>query len=136
MRNLIALLCGLLFGFGLALSRMVDPARVIGFLDIAGQWDPTLAFVMGGALLITIPGFRMVLKRQQPVLAEAFELPGSQAIDWRLVGGAVVFGIGWGIGGLCPGPALVNLITGMPQIYLFVVSMIAGMLLSRLLPSG
>jgi uncharacterized membrane protein YedE/YeeE len=122
---LSALIIGTIFGLGLAISQMVNPARVIGFLDVAGRWDPTLIFVMGGALLLTAPIFPVVLRRK-PFLAEQFSLPTKVDIDRPLLLGAIIFGVGWGLGGFCPGPALAALASGSPSVALFVVAMIAG----------
>jgi len=127
LRILVNLFAGALFGLGLAVSGMVDPAKVIGFLDVAGDWDPTLAFVMGGALLVTIPAFRLIFKRPSPVLAEDFELPTKKELDARLLGGSALFGVGWGLSGFCPGPAVTALATGLTPVFAFVVAMIAGM---------
>lgn len=129
----LSLLSGILFAFGLALSGMVNPAKVLNFLDVTGNWDPTLAFVMGGALLVTIPAFRFVLKRPRPLFTAKFYLPTRQDIDTRLVVGAAVFGVGWGLAGLCPGPALTAVTTGLLPVLGFVVAMTAGILLHRLL---
>lgn len=126
---LAALLSGTLFGAGLAWSGMTNPARVLGFLDVAGNWDPTLVLVMGGALLVAAPLFALVLRRPRPLLAEVFALPSKRELDARLLGGAVVFGIGWGLIGLCPGPAIAGLVTGSPAIVVFVVAMLAGQFL-------
>ena len=123
---LAALFSGILFGAGLAWSGMTNPARVLGFLDISGNWDPTLALVMGAALLVSASLFPIVLRRSRPVLAEQFALPTARDLDGRLLGGAAVFGIGWGLAGLCPGPAIAGLITGSPAIVLFVTAMLAG----------
>ncbi|PWG61280.1 DUF6691 family protein [Spiribacter halobius] len=123
---LLAGLAGLVFGLGLAVSRMVDPARVLGFLDVAGEWDPTLAFVMAGALAVTLPAFRWLPRRQQPWLGGRFQLPTRQDVDARLVAGAMLFGVGWGIAGLCPGPALAALASGLPEVVGFVVAMAVG----------
>ncbi|HEX9143425.1 MAG TPA: DUF6691 family protein [Candidatus Binatia bacterium] len=123
---LSALIIGTTFGLGLAISQMVNPARVIGFLDVAGRWDPTLIFVMGGALLLTAPIFPLVLRRKAPLLAEQFSLPIKVDIDQPLLLGAIIFGFGWGLGGFCPGPALAALASGSPSVALFVVAMIAG----------
>jgi uncharacterized protein len=117
---------GILFGTGLTISEMINPARVIGFLDIAGRWDPTLAFVIAGALAVTLPGFSMVLRRQRPVLDWQFHLPVKSAIDRPLILGAAIFGVGWGLSGLCPGPALAGLASGIPAVYGFVIAMVAG----------
>ena len=122
-----ALLSGTLFGLGLAMSGMVNPEKVIAFLDLAGAWDPTLAFVMLGALAVTAPAFRFVLKRRSPWLAADFSIPTKKDLDPRLVLGAALFGVGWGIAGLCPGPALTDLVTGRMEIVAFVAAMLAGM---------
>jgi uncharacterized protein len=124
-----ALLSGMLFGLGLALSGMVDPAKVQGFLDVTGLWDPTLAFVMLGALMVTTPAFRWVLRRPGPWFASGFSLPTRTDLDGRLILGAALFGIGWGLGGLCPGPAIADLIIGNAGIYLFVAAMLLGAVL-------
>jgi uncharacterized protein len=126
---IVALVSGVLFGLGLSISGMVNPARVLGFLDITGTWDPTLAFVMGGALLVTLPAFQWVRTLAKPAFATTFVLPTRKDLDWRLLAGAGLFGIGWGLAGLCPGPALVGLITLQPNVLLFVMSMLSGMLL-------
>ncbi len=131
LRTLAALACGLLFGLGLAVSGMMNPAKVIGFLDVAGDWDPTLIFVMGGALLVTVPAYRAVLARQSPILYESFSLPTKEAIDAPLIGGAAMFGVGWGLVGFCPGPAVAALTTGLAPVFGFVASMLAGMFLHR-----
>lgn len=121
-----ALLLGLLFGVGLVFSGMTDPRKVQDFLDVFGQWNPTLAFVMGGALLVTFPAFLIAKRLHKPWLAEAFIWPKATEIDRRLITGAVLFGAGWGIGGLCPGPALVNLGSLDGGVWLFVLAMVAG----------
>ena len=132
-RILVALLAGALFGVGLAVSGMMNPQKVTGFLDFAGDWDPTLVFVMGGAVLVTIPAFRLVLRRQRPVLADGFALPGKSALDARLLGGAALFGVGWGLSGFCPGPAVAALVpalaAGLPAVLVFFAAMISGMAL-------
>jgi uncharacterized membrane protein YedE/YeeE len=128
-----ALLIGLLFGFGLALSGMMNPAKVIGFLDLAGVWDPTLAFVMGGGLLVSLPGFWLVRRRQGPLLGGAFQIPTRKDIDAKLLGGAALFGIGWGIAGFCPGPAVAALSTALPEVLLFMAALLAGMAAHRLI---
>ena len=124
---IVALFSGALFGLGLAVSGMINPAKVIGFLDLAGEWDPTLAFVMGGALLVTIPAFRLILGRQRPILAGDFALPTKSTLDARLLGGAALFGVGWGLSGFCPGPAVAALVTGLAPVVAFVAAMMAGM---------
>lgn len=127
-----SLISGLLFGAGLALSGMTDPGKVTAFLDIAGRWDPSLAFVMGAALAITIPAFAWTRGRRQPLIAERFHLPTLNTLDRPLLIGSALFGVGWGLAGLCPGPAVANLLSGSPQILLFVAMMVAGMWLRDL----
>ncbi len=126
-REFAALASGLLFGLGLAVSRMVDPAKVLGFLDITGAWDPSLAVVIIGALAVTIPGFRLILREPAPRLAATFLAPSTSRIDPKLVGGAAIFGVGWGLVGFCPGPALAALSVGDRRVALFVIAMVAGM---------
>lgn len=127
MKNIfISLLTGILFGLGLAVSEMINPARVIGFLDITGNWDPTLAFVMGSALMITAPLFPTILRRPHPLFADTFSLPDKTLLDKKLIIGACLFGLGWGIAGLCPGPSIAALVTLSPDVLLFVLSMLAG----------
>ena len=129
MNGLLALACGTLFGFGLAFSGMTDVSRVLGFLDITGQWDPTLVFVMGGGILISLPFFQFGLGRlSKPVFADIFRVPGPGEIDLRLISGAACFGIGWGLVGLCPGPAIASLVYLNPDIVYFVIAMLLGML--------
>jgi uncharacterized membrane protein YedE/YeeE len=128
-RMLAALAAGALFGLGLVVSGMVNPAKVLGFLDIAGAWDPSLAFVMGGAIPVAALGFRLGARRARPACAAAFSPPARGAIDARLLGGAVLFGLGWGLAGLCPGPALALLGIGSPGALLFVAAMLGGMLI-------
>jgi uncharacterized membrane protein YedE/YeeE len=129
LRTLVALLAGTLFGLGLAVSGMMNPAKVIGFLDFAGGWDPTLALVMGGALLVTVPAFRLILGRPRPILADGFALPKRNALDARLLGGAALFGVGWGLSGFCPGPAVAAVVTGLVPVFAFVAAMMVGMVL-------
>lgn len=130
-RLLVSLLAGLLFGAGLAVSGMVNPQRVIGFLDITGQWDPTLALVMGGALMVTFPAFPWVLRHARPWFAERFELPTRVKVDPSLIAGASLFGAGWGLGGFCPGPGIAALATGSVDVLVFVLCMLGGMLLLK-----
>ena len=120
---------GLLFGLGLILAGMSDPSKVLGFLDLAGLWDPSLAFVMGGAILVGLVAFRFANRRTMNFLGGAIRLPTKNDIDKRLIVGSLLFGAGWGMAGFCPGPALVTLGTGAPQGIIFVLSMIAGMAL-------
>lgn len=131
MSFLVNLGLGLLFGLGLLVSGMADPAKVQNFLDLGGAWDPSLAFVMAGAVLTTALGYRLVLRRPRPLLAEAFQLPTRRAVDGRLLLGAALFGIGWGLGGFCPGPALVSLGLAAPGTLAFLPAMLAGMALAR-----
>jgi len=128
-RNISALLAGLVFGLGLTVSEMVNPAKVLAFLDLFGGWDPSLAFVMGAALLVTAIGYRLVWSRPSPVFAARFQVPGNRSLDARLAVGAVLFGIGWGLVGLCPGPAIAALTTGGMQAVAFLAAMVAGMVL-------
>ena len=124
---------GLLFGIGLILAGMTDPSKVLGFLDLAGLWDPSLAFVMGGAILVSLGAFTLAKQRTTSFLGGAMHLPTSRDIDKRLVTGSLLFGAGWGLAGFCPGPALVSLGTGNPKAVVFVVAMLAGMALFEML---
>jgi uncharacterized membrane protein YedE/YeeE len=132
MMVLASLLCGLIFGFGLLLSGMTQPEKVLGFLDIFGRWDPTLAFVMAAALIVSSVGFVLLRQRGRPMLAAQYLWPTRTDVDQGLVVGSVLFGIGWGLVGLCPGPALVNLASGMPPVMVFVLAMAAGMIIQDL----
>ncbi|OZG43179.1 transporter [Aeromonas sp. A35_P] len=130
MTLLTSLLAGLLFGLGLAISGMIDPARVTGFLDLAGAWDPSLGFVMGGALLVFMPGYFLLVKpRRVSLLGEPMAVVPAPKLDRRLIGGSALFGLGWGLVGICPGPALSLISSGQPMILLFVAAMVAGILL-------
>jgi uncharacterized membrane protein YedE/YeeE len=129
--TLPGLIVGLLFGAGLALSGMIDPARVLGFLDVTGQWDPTLAFVLAAALAPSSLAYALKRRMGRPLLANDFAIPQGRAIDRRLIGGAALFGLGWGLIGLCPGPAVAGLVLGRWQVWLFVGAMVAGMWLQR-----
>ncbi len=129
MRAFIGLLAGVVFGFGLALSGMMNPARVRGFLDLFGNWDPTLAFVMGGALIVMAVAWLVQKRMEHPLGDPSFHLPGTQKLDGRLLAGSALFGIGWGLGGLCPGPAIASLGTAPIGAGLFVIAMIVGMAL-------
>ena len=132
MRTLSAFLCGLIFGLGLVISGMTDTTRVLGFLDVLaipkGGWDPTLVIVMVAALAVSMPGFLLTRRRARPLLADAAAWPTRTDIDRPLLAGAALFGTGWGLVGLCPGPAIVNLATASPAVIQFVTAMIAGML--------
>jgi uncharacterized membrane protein YedE/YeeE len=130
-RFLIPLLCGTLFGAGLAMSGMTNTRVVLGFLDIAGAWNPALAFVMGGALLVTIPAFRVVLGQLTPLADEQFHLPTKQSLDAKLLGGAAIFGIGWGLYGYCPGPAIAALSGFNLEPLIFVLAMAAGVVTEK-----
>jgi len=128
-------LCGLVFGFGLLISGMTQPAKVLGFLDIFGRWDPTLAFVMAGALVASSAGYAMARRQSHPVLSAQHLWPAQCNIDQSLVVGSIIFGIGWGLVGLCPGPALENLASLSPRVIVFVVAMLAGMIAQDFLKS-
>ena len=127
-RNITALIAGLIFGLGLVISQMVNPAKVIAFLDIFGNWDPSLAFVMGGALIVTAIGYRLAWMRAKPVFEDKFQVPGNRKVDARLAIGAVLFGIGWGLVGLCPGLAISALTIGGTKAIGFLGAMAMGML--------
>ena len=127
-----ALICGLVFGWGLLISGMVQPAKVSAFLDIFGAWDPSLAVVMIAALIVSVPGFMLAKRRERPILAAQSVWPSKMGIDSQLVIGSALFGVGWGLVGLCPGPALENLATLSPRVIAFVVAMTAGMALRDL----
>jgi uncharacterized protein len=127
MRTLFGFLAGLVFGLGLVISGMANPAKVLNFLDVAGTWDPSLAFVLAGATATTFVGYRLVWRRPKPVLGLRFEIPTSTAIDRPLVAGAAIFGIGWGVGGYCPGPALTALPLLAPGTLVFAPAMLLGL---------
>ena len=131
-RVLAALFAGALFGIGLALARMTDPTVVLGFLDVAGAWNPSLAIVMGAAVATTTLGYRLVLRRGRPVFDTDFRLPVARVVDTALLAGSAVFGVGWGLSGYCPGPALTALAGGVGSALWFVPAMLAGGLLQRL----
>ncbi len=134
-RVLASVLCGVLFGAGLVISDMVNPGRVLAFLDITGAWDPSLAFVMGGALIPSSVAYAIKRRRSRPVLETQFHVPENRTIDSSLVGGATLFGLGWGLVGLCPGPAIASLASGRWEVLLFAVAMLLGMLAYRLAAS-
>lgn len=128
MKKLTAVLAGILFGFGLAASGMTDTQKVLGFLDIFGAWDPDLAFVMGGAVVTTLVAFPLVLRRKNPLFDEFFHLPSATSLDKRLLIGAAIFGIGWGVYGYCPGPAIASIAYFRADTAIFIVTMLLGML--------
>lgn len=131
MRLIALYLIGLVFGVGISMSGMANPAKVLNFFDVAGTWDPSLAFVMGGALIVAFVGYRMVFRRSAPLMDTTFHLPTKTALDARLIGGSALFGVGWGIAGFCPGGALPALGTGRLDVALFVAALIAGMAAAR-----
>jgi uncharacterized membrane protein YedE/YeeE len=128
---LLSLVAGVIFGAGLAISDMINPERVLNFFDVAGTWDPTLLFVMGGALAVTIIGYRVTFARGRPLTGGTFSLPNLKTIDTQLIGGAAVFGVGWGIAGFCPGPAIAALVTFHPKVWLFVTATLIGMAVTK-----
>lgn len=132
MKILVALVAGLIFGIGLIVSGMTNPAKVQNFLDLFGSWDPSLAFVMGGAIVVASTGYRLVVRRDKPLFTSSFSMPTRTDIDFPLVAGTAIFGVGWGIGGFCPGPALTSLAGFAPGTLFFLISMLAGMGLARL----
>lgn len=131
MRLVSTYLIGLVFGVGISISGMANPAKVLNFFDIAGTWDPSLAFVMGGAVVVAFLGYRIVLRRPAPILDAKFHLPDNPRIDARLLGGSALFGIGWGIAGFCPGGALPALGTGQIDVFVFVAALIAGIFAAK-----
>jgi uncharacterized membrane protein YedE/YeeE len=136
MRSLAALLAGLLFGLGLDFGGMTRPAVVLGFLDVTGAWNPQLLFVMAGAVAVTAVGYRLVLRRPRPLLAGSFRVPSARGLDVRLLGGAALFGVGWGLVGYCPGPALASLASASPATLGFVLAMAVGWWLGARLSTG
>lgn len=128
MRLVSTYLIGLIFGVGIAMSGMANPAKVLNFFDVAGTWDPSLIFVMGGAVMVAFIGYRIVLRRPAPIIDAKFHLPDNPRIDARLLGGSALFGVGWGIAGFCPGGALPALGTGRIEVFAFVVALIVGIL--------
>lgn len=133
MRLIAVYLIGLIFGVGISVSGMANPAKVLNFFDVAGTWDPSLAFVMGGALIVTFFGYRLVLKRPAPVLADVFQVPTRRDLDLSLIGGSAVFGVGWGISGFCPGGALPALGAGRSEVVIFVAALMAGIIVAKAL---
>jgi uncharacterized protein len=128
----VQFLIGLLFGTGLVVAGMSDPAKVLNFLDVTRMWDPSLAFVMGGAVVVTFIGYRLAWQRQRPVYDAHFHIPLSKVLDAKLVLGSAIFGVGWGLGGLCPGPAFTALGTGKASAIIFVIAMCVGMVAARM----
>lgn len=131
MQPLVSLVAGVVFGLGLAVAEMTNPLKVLDFLDLAGNWDPSLAFVMGGAVLVTLVAFRFVLRRPVPLYGDRFHLPTLTQLDRKLLGGAALFGIGWGLAGYCPGPALATILSGNSETWLFAPAMLVGGALQR-----
>jgi len=131
MKLALGYLIGLVFGVGIALSGMINPAKVLNFFDLAGTWDPSLILVMGGALAVTAIGYRLVFGRDRPLIDDHFHLPKASAIDARLVGGSALFGIGWGTAGFCPGGALPAIGTGRPEVFIFIAALLVGILATR-----
>ncbi|MCG7600865.1 YeeE/YedE family protein [Halomonas sp. McH1-25] len=136
MKTLMGYLAGLLFGLGLAVGGMTDPTRVLNFLDVFGHWDPTLMFVLGGAVATTFIGYRLVLRRSHPLFAQVFQLPTRRDLDGRLIGGAALFGVGWGLSGYCPGPAFASIAGLTAPLVAMLVAMIIGWWLARRFSRG
>jgi uncharacterized membrane protein YedE/YeeE len=135
MRLILSYFIGLIFGVGISISGMANPAKVLNFFDIAGTWDLSLAFVMGGALGVTALGYRFILKHPAPLLASGFQLPTRRDLDLQLIGGSAVFGIGWGIAGFCPGGALPAIGTGNSEVLIFIAALIAGIFAAKFIQS-
>ncbi len=131
-KHISGLLTGIIFGLGLIISQMTNPEKVISFLDVFGQWDPSLAFVMGGAVVTSFIGYRLVWKRKTPLFNAQFQIPKNTKIDLKLAIGAILFGIGWGLVGLCPGPAVAGVFIGGKSIMIFLAAMAAGMAIFEL----
>ncbi len=131
MHNVFSLTSGLIFGFGLAVSSMINPAKIVGFLDITGDWDPSLAFVMGGAVFVTALTFRLILKRPKPIFTDIFELPSKVSLDGKLITGAAIFGIGWAMSGLCPGPAISSIGFLDEKLLIFVCTLLIGSFIGK-----
>ena len=131
MPNIFSLISGVLFGFGLAISNMINPAKIVGFLDITGNWDPSLAFVMGGAVFVTAVTFRVILNRPAPMFANKFELPSKVDLDGKLIFGAAIFGIGWAVAGLCPGPAISSIIFLDENLLIFISTLLLGSFIGK-----
>ncbi|SMX44581.1 DUF6691 family protein [Octadecabacter ascidiaceicola] len=136
MRLIILFLIGLVFGVGISISGMANPAKVLNFFDFAGAWDPSLIFVMGGAVVVTFIGYRFVLKRPAPIMDAKFHLPTRRDLDLPLIAGSAAFGVGWGIAGFCPGGALPALGTGRSEVFIFVAALLAGVFVAKFLKSA
>ncbi|MEX0347786.1 MAG: DUF6691 family protein [Paracoccaceae bacterium] len=136
MRLAIVFLIGVIFGTGITVSGMANPAKVLNFFDVAGGWDPSLIFVMGGALVTTFLGYKLVSTRDKPLLETGFRLPNMRNIDLKLVGGSALFGIGWGLAGFCPGGALPALGTGRWEVFAFTGALVTGIILAKALQSA
>lgn len=132
MKYVISLVSGLIFGVGLVVSGMTQPGKVVGFLDFFGKWDPSLAFVMGGAVVVNLILLKLTVRRDKPLFAGKFRIPSRSDIDWQLIGGGALFGAGWGLAGYCPGPALTSIPAGGTAILVFVGAMAGGMYLYKL----
>ncbi|MBL1407019.1 MAG: permease [Hyphomicrobiales bacterium] len=132
MRFLITYLIGLVFGTGIMISGMANPAKVLNFFDVAGSWDPSLALVMGGALLVTFFGYRWSFSRAKPLFANKFSIPTRKDLDTKLIGGSMIFGIGWALAGFCPGGALPAIGTGKIEVFIFIASLVAGIYSTKL----
>ncbi len=135
MRNVLCLISGLLFGLGLAISNMINPAKIVGFLDVTGDWDPSLAFVMGGAVCVTALTFRSILKRSAPIFGNSFHLPSKVDLDTKLIVGSGIFGIGWAVSGLCPGPAIASISFLDEKLLIFVIALLTGSLIGKIIAS-
>jgi hypothetical protein len=135
MRLIILYLIGLVFGVGISISGMANPAKVLNFFDVAGTWDPSLAFVMGGAVIVTFFGYRYLLNRPAPFMSASFQLPTRRDLDLPLIGGSAAFGIGWGIAGFCPGGALPALGTGQLDVFIFTAALLAGIFVAKAMQS-
>jgi uncharacterized protein len=131
MRALLIFVTGLIFGLGIAISGMANPAKVLNFFDIAGAWDPSLLLVMISAMVTAMAGYRLVFRRSRPIFGNSFHLPDKKVIDGSLIGGSALFGIGWGIAGFCPGGAIPALGLGRPEPFIFLAALLAGMVLAR-----
>lgn len=135
-KNIVGLLCGLIFGFGLALAGMTQPEKVLGFLDVAGKWDPCLLFVLGGAVGVTVVTFRFILRRKTPLLGQRYYFSERTNIDRPLLLGAALFGMGWGIGGYCPGPAMTLLAAPSWELWAFLPAMLVGIAAQKIMSAA